>query len=125
MTRTSSSLFGLICLLAVCACDDAGPGKSADPPGTACEYPADCPAGDCGPAGVCTDAAECLDYTQCPQADQICVDQRCVVRCDTDTDCPVEGHCVEGECAPWTLDLRRNPPHPADASAPSLSRYIL
>ena len=120
MTKTPSSLFVLFCLLALAACDDADTGKSADPPGASCAYPADCPTGDCGPAGVCTDAAACLDYTQCPKADQICVAERCVVRCDTDTDCPVEGHCVEGECKPWTLDLHRNPPHPADATAGDL-----
>ena len=80
-------------------------------------YPVDCPGGDCVAGGACVVAPPCEDYTDCPAIDQICLAERCVHRCDADTDCPPDGHCWRGECQRYVLDLSGDSPSAAGADA--------
>ncbi len=117
--RIASLLMTFTLILAGCDDSASEPREGDEPVGEECTYPSDCAEGDCR-EGACVEAAACLDYLKCPQADQICIDGRCVVRCDTDTNCGVEGHCFEGECQAWPLDLHANPPYPEDATVGEL-----
>jgi hypothetical protein len=84
----------------------------------ACIKDADCyyPEFDCSLEGVCKEcntSAECLGEDPdslcvdgyCVKKTHVCVEGRCVIACDVDSDCPRRGGdaehvCVRGRCAP-------------------------
>lgn len=95
--------------------------KDAEPPppvtGPSCGYHEDCDEGSVCASGVCTRTRPCRERSDCAGeamcAGQRCIcppaEQRCLPTCETDDDCPSDGHCLEGRCAryPFAFDAPR------------------
>jgi len=80
-----------------------------------CDWPADCPEGDCS-EGRCVEAlGSCRLNLQCPDR-SVCLEERCIAACTYDSDCAQGGMCIEGVCMPSPPQLNEGEPLPALSS---------
>ncbi|TNE46434.1 MAG: hypothetical protein EP343_22765 [Deltaproteobacteria bacterium] len=79
---------------------DAGGGIADAPPNKTCVSARDCPGQACRD-GKCVKAFECIGHGDCKK-DEYCFEdetgERCVPRCEIDTDCPSGHVCSDGQC---------------------------
>lgn len=100
--------------LAGCSSDD-----TPEPPkGDECGYHEDCPSGQVCFKGECKGTASCNERKNCRNV-PICADfacfcdddsNRCLPACETDEDCPSDGHCLDGTCERFPVDFTTWPP---------------
>ena len=76
-----------------------------------CGYHADCDAQEVCLAGRCEISRLCVDRSNCARL-PICKDdtcicpsdvQKCLPVCETDNNCPEDGHCINGICEPYPI----------------------
>lgn len=95
--------------LAACSGDDGPP----DTPEPECGYHDDCPTGQVCFEGQCEGTASCSERKNCRNV-PICEglrcfcdedSRRCLPACETDLDCPSDGHCLDGTCERYPVDF--------------------
>ncbi|MFO0727340.1 MAG: neutral/alkaline non-lysosomal ceramidase N-terminal domain-containing protein [Myxococcota bacterium] len=106
LRRLSAILLG-IALSSMAACSSGTP----TPPAPECGYHSDCPSGGVCYKNKCYGTATCVERHNC-EAVPVCADSRCFCDakinrclpvCETDNDCPSDGHCMDGQCKKYPV----------------------
>ena len=112
-TRIYHALTALIVFgLGNLACSEKEAEDNA-PKKPACGYHSDCDPQEVCFNGSCEISRLCVERTNCEGLDicanETCIcpneEKKCLPVCETDNDCPSDGHCIDGICEPYPISL--------------------